>query len=110
MTLQRHNTEKLKKIFPEKELPGLSLNFCEQFIYSQDQSAYSAAEKYVDRSWEYINCSQPHMNMEVGTVTTQFLFWKYINGIFVAVHIDCIPGKCLFQKRQHRSFLLRSKK
>ncbi len=26
-TLQRHNTEKLKQIFPEKELCGLSPNF-----------------------------------------------------------------------------------
>jgi len=28
--------------------------------YSHDPSAYSAAGKYVDRSWEYINCSQTH--------------------------------------------------
>ncbi len=27
-------------------------------VYSHNQSAYSAAEKYVDRSWEYINRSQ----------------------------------------------------
>ncbi len=31
---------------------------CERFIYFQ--SAYSAAGKYVDRSWEYINRSQTH--------------------------------------------------
>ena len=30
--------------------------FC--FIYFQDRSTYSAAGKYVDQSWEYINCSQ----------------------------------------------------
>ncbi len=30
----------------------------ERLIYFQDQSAYSAAGKYVDQSWEYINCSQ----------------------------------------------------
>jgi hypothetical protein len=29
-------------------------------LYFQDQSAYSAAEKYVDRSWEYINRSQTY--------------------------------------------------
>ncbi len=28
---------------------------CEWFIYSHDRFAYSAAGKYVDRSWEYIN-------------------------------------------------------
>ncbi len=33
---------------------------CERFIDFQDQSAYSAARKYVDRSWEYINHSQTH--------------------------------------------------
>jgi len=45
-TLQRHNTENSKQIFPEKELRGLRPNF---HIY------VSAAGKYVDRSWEYIN-------------------------------------------------------
>jgi hypothetical protein len=43
-TAKRHNTENLKQIFPEKEL--------------RDKSAYSAARKFVDRSWEYINRSQ----------------------------------------------------
>jgi hypothetical protein len=33
---------------------------CEQFIYSQDRSAYSAAGKYVDRTWEYINRTHIH--------------------------------------------------
>jgi hypothetical protein len=33
---------------------------CERFIYFQDRSAYSAARKYVDRSWEYINSSKTH--------------------------------------------------
>ncbi len=33
---------------------------CDRFIYIQDRSAYSAARKYVDRSWEYINPSQTH--------------------------------------------------
>jgi hypothetical protein len=33
---------------------------CERFMYSHDWSAYSAAGKYMDRSWEYINRSQTH--------------------------------------------------
>ncbi len=33
---------------------------CERFIYSHNRSAYSAAGKYVDQSWEYINRSQTH--------------------------------------------------
>ncbi len=69
-TLQRHNTENSRQIFPGKELPEKELRapqsqfphscLCERFIYSQDLSAYSAAGKYVDRSWEYINRSQTH--------------------------------------------------
>ncbi len=55
------------------------------FIYSQDRCAFSAAGKYVDRFWEYINPSNSHMNVEIGTETALFLFWEYINGIFVAV-------------------------
>jgi hypothetical protein len=33
---------------------------CEGFIYSQDRSAYSAAGKYVDRSWKCLTCLQTH--------------------------------------------------
>jgi hypothetical protein len=29
-------------------------------LYISDMSAYSAAGKYVDQSWEYINRSQTH--------------------------------------------------
>jgi hypothetical protein len=51
---------------------------------SIDQSAYSAAGKYVDRSWEYINRSQTH-ECGIGTEAAQFLFREHINGTFVAV-------------------------
>jgi hypothetical protein len=40
---------KFEQIFPEKELRGLSPNLHIHVF------AYSAAGKYVDRSWEYIN-------------------------------------------------------
>jgi hypothetical protein len=35
---------------------------CERFVYyySQDQSAYLAAAKLADQSWEYTNRSQIH--------------------------------------------------
>ncbi len=48
-----------KVIVPQKE------NYVQHFLkqqdinsYFQDQSSYSAAGKYVDQSWEYINRSQ----------------------------------------------------
>ncbi len=43
---------------PKSQFPHSSV--CERFIYSHDRSAYSAAGKYVDRSCEYILCSQTH--------------------------------------------------
>ncbi len=61
----------------------------ELFINSQGRSAYSAAGKYVDRSWEYINRSQTHECAEIGTEATQFLLWEYIIGIFVEVWQTC---------------------
>ncbi len=45
--LQRHNTKTSKQMFPEKELRCLSLWAI--YKYSHDQSAYSAAGKYVSQ-------------------------------------------------------------
>ncbi len=58
-TLQRQNAENSKQIFPEKELGDLSPNFHSHvsmrdlYIHTY-RSAYSAAGKYMDRSWEHI--------------------------------------------------------
>ncbi len=41
-------------------LPVATLIYLWEIYIFQDQSAYSAAGKYVDRSWEYINRSQTH--------------------------------------------------
>ncbi len=39
---------------------NIIIMFCLPVTTFQDRSAYSAAWKYVDRSWEYITCSQTH--------------------------------------------------
>ncbi len=43
---------------PQSQFPHSCV--CERFIYFHNRSAYSAAGKYVDRLWEYINRSQTH--------------------------------------------------
>ncbi len=46
---------------------------CERFMYSQDRSAYSAAEKYV----------------ETGTKAAKFLFWEHIMGFSLQCILSC---------------------
>jgi hypothetical protein len=52
------------------------------YVYSHNRSAYSAAGKYADRSWEYINRSQTHECGNWDWTPAQFLFREHINGIF----------------------------
>ncbi len=57
--------------------------FCEQFIYFHDRSAYSAAGKYVDRSWEYIDLSQTWNDVKIGTEASPFLFLGILKSKFL---------------------------
>ncbi len=63
---------------------------CERFINFQDRSAYSAAGKCVDQSWEYINRSQTHEcgNWDWGRAIPEK---EYKNRIFLAVWLSS-PG------------------
>ncbi len=65
-------------------VPTLIYSICEKFIYFQDRSVYSTAGKYVDRSWEYINRSQPHEcgNWDWGRAIPRKGIHK---GVFLAV-------------------------
>jgi hypothetical protein len=75
---------KIETYIPRKETARpqsqfLHSCFCGRFIYSHDRSAYYAAGKQVDRSWEYINRSQTHefcfiMNPVSGN--NLIIFWR----------------------------------
>jgi hypothetical protein len=87
--LQRQNAENLKQIFPEKEYRGLSPNFHIHVFVSELYVPtmglpFLLEEIYVDRSWEYINCSQRH-ECGIGAEAAQFPEKEYINGIVFAV-------------------------
>ncbi len=55
------------------------------YIFPRLTGCLFCCRKYVDRSWEYINPSQTHVNVEIWTEAAQFPEKEYINGIFVAV-------------------------
>ncbi len=68
-TLQKDNTKNLKQITrkgiarPQSQFPhSVSMS---AVVYIFPRSVYSAAGKYVDRSWEYI-IAHRHMNVEIG--------------------------------------------
>ncbi len=95
-------------VFSEMKLHSLVSNsyihvslIFERFICSQDQSAYLAAAKYSDRSWEYINRSQKHKceNWETEHYNS---VWEITRLQFLEIYIN---QNQIFIMESHWSFI-----
>ncbi len=100
----------MKLLFPKHRVIIFCFQFphayiCERFIYFQDRPAYSAAGKYVDRSWKYINCTQTHEcgNWDWGpAISRKEYIHTSVRPLSVSFFIEKEPHKQLRMKRKRK--------
>jgi hypothetical protein len=84
ITLQRHNTENSKQMFPEKELRGRSPNFHVHVSVSDLSTLFPKSIclfccRKICGLPGNIKIAHRHMNVEIGTGAAQFPEKEYIN-------------------------------